>query len=355
MKRVLVLNVAADYGGSETVLRNFFQELEESDVEYVFLLSRDFGELPYKVMIYPWIKKSWFHRLYFDYFVLPRIIRNNKYDSIYSMQNTFPFWLRRANLKKFLLVHQSLQYYEGFINIFTLEGIKLNLRKWLIGPMIKRSIRTSDHIFVQSEWMKQKIIEDSTYSIPPVTIVSTFTISSVTSVYNDNKSGYFYPAGSSLLKNHLFLIGAWIRLQKEYNLNPRLYFTINENDNNFTLRLAKLIKKYDLNIELIGYLSTSEMDRMYTQSILVYPSLIETYAIPLYEGMNYNLIILAIDKDYSSEALMEYPNGFLFSSEKDFIDLVRLLENNQIEYVNKPLNKEKKYPKVSEFISTLIN
>lgn len=355
MNRVLVLNVAADFGGSETVLNNFFLEIENSNLEFDFVLSRNFGHSTENLKIYPWIKKSWLHRLYFDYMYLPKIMKKTKYDAVYSMQNTFPLWLKSSNVKKFLLVHQSIQYYKGAITLFSLEGIKLNIRKWIIGFLINRSLKFTDYVFVQSQWMKRTIVEELKHKAPQIDIVATFNDSSEENSLNKTyKSNYFYPAGSSLLKNHLFLISAWINLRIEYGMNPRLYLTINENDNNTTRRIARLIKKYELNIKLTGYLNHDEMDEIYKKSILVYPSLIETYSIPLYEGKNYNSMILALDRDYSREALLDYPNGYLYSSEKEFIDLIYQLENKQLLYSNEPFKKDKKYPKVSDEISTLI-
>ena len=73
---IMVFDVPAESGGALSILNAFYQEVldnKNENINWIFVLSN----LNYKetenisILNFPWVKKSWFHRLYFDYFVAP--------------------------------------------------------------------------------------------------------------------------------------------------------------------------------------------------------------------------------------------------------------------------------------------
>ena len=88
--RILVYDVAADSGGAVTVLKSFYEEFcRDTENEYVFVLS--VFELPdtehIRVLNYSWVKKSPFHRLYFDHVRAHRLVKEYQIDQVLSLQN----------------------------------------------------------------------------------------------------------------------------------------------------------------------------------------------------------------------------------------------------------------------------
>ena len=74
--KVLVYDVAAEDGGGLFVLKNFYEQVLAypiDGIEWVFMTSIAILEeaTDITVLSYGWIKKSWFHRLFFEKLVLP--------------------------------------------------------------------------------------------------------------------------------------------------------------------------------------------------------------------------------------------------------------------------------------------
>ena len=89
--RVLVYDVAAESGGALSVLEEYYrQHLEDRENHYVYLLStaRLDGAENITVLNHPEVKKSWLHRVLFDLFRLPAILREQRIDEVLSLQNT---------------------------------------------------------------------------------------------------------------------------------------------------------------------------------------------------------------------------------------------------------------------------
>jgi len=117
-KTIMVFDVPAVHGGALTVLEQQYEKAKQnSDKNWIFILSK--AELSetnnIKVLKYPWIKKSWAHRLYFDYFIAHKLVKKYKADEVLSLQNIgVPF----IKIPQSVYVHQSIP----FIDIrFSLE------------------------------------------------------------------------------------------------------------------------------------------------------------------------------------------------------------------------------------------
>ena len=90
--KILVYDVAAEYGGAMTVLRDFYREvLEKSprDIRWVFVVSQPVLEetAQVKILCFGKPKKSRLHRLAFEHLDLPKILAAEKPDAVISLQN----------------------------------------------------------------------------------------------------------------------------------------------------------------------------------------------------------------------------------------------------------------------------
>ena len=95
MQKILVFDVAASSGGALTVLKSFYSEAVcHKNIKWVFVLSDQYVAQTdnVSVKVYSWMKKSRLHRMYFDYFVAPAIVRKEAPEQVLSLQNiNIPF------------------------------------------------------------------------------------------------------------------------------------------------------------------------------------------------------------------------------------------------------------------------
>lgn len=110
---------------------------------------------------------------------------------------------------------------------------------------------------------------------------------------------FLYAATGEPHKNHVNLLEAWKLLASE-GLYPSLCLTISETDYPDLFRMIEQAKvDHRLNILNVPATSRSDMEKLYTQAqALVYPSLLESFGLPLIEANRAGLCIVAAELDY---------------------------------------------------------
>ena len=133
--------------------------------------------------------------------------------------------------------------------------------------------------------------------------ISGFT-SGPTSNGQSKKFDFIYPASGEAHKNHKNLIDAFIILAEEGHF-PSLVLTLDVNKFNDTLKSIELAKDtFKLNILNMGFLPHQELLGIYRSTrYLVYPSLYESFGIPLLEAKQAGLFIVAAELDYVRDSI----------------------------------------------------
>ena len=110
---------------------------------------------------------------------------------------------------------------------------------------------------------------------------------------------FLYVATGEPHKNHVNLLEAWKLLASE-GLYPSLCMTISEADYPGLFRIIAQAKAdHKLNIHNVAAPSWSDMQRLYEQSqALVYPSMVESFGLPLIEATQAGLSVIAAELDY---------------------------------------------------------
>ena len=116
--KIMVFDVPADSGGALSILEEFYKKFKlDKENTYVFVLGC--GVLKnsenIEVLNFPWIKKSWLHRLFFDYFVAPKLVANRGIDRVLSLQNVM---VPRTKIPQTIYVHNALPFSEYRFSIF---------------------------------------------------------------------------------------------------------------------------------------------------------------------------------------------------------------------------------------------
>lgn len=310
--RTIVYDVAASSGGALAILKNAYDEaVRDQSNEYVFLLSTpEFRQTKnVSVLNYPWVKKSWLHRIAFDVLVAPRMVKGWKIDKVISLQST---------MMPFVRLPQTVYFHNPLPKAFTDERFPFRSpgHLWVyqnvIGPIIERAAKRCDELIVQTVWMKNRCVDK--LGIPPDKIQVVPPRSSRRadlSARNDLPPGpleFFYPATSVLFKNHDALFDACSLLEQDFHGRYKLTVTLDRSGDARSRALAEKCREADLPVDFVGWLSASELEERYARSVLVFPSYLETWGLPLVEAQEYGAPIIAADLEYARETCGDYEN-----------------------------------------------
>lgn len=311
--KIIVYDVAAVSGGALTILLNYYyKSILDLDNKYVFIIS-----LPslkstsnVRVLNFPKIKKSRFHRIYFEFFKAHKIVKDENPDRIISLQNLI---IPRIKNKQTIFIYQAIPFSDLKFNILT--DFNLWFYRYIYKWILFRSIKLADRISVQTNWMKQLIVGLGLSSDTSIIVEKPSLISiQDRNIINDNvkMKTFIYPAAGETYKNHMIIIRALTILKSEKQNDYRFIFTVNGRENKYTRLLYNEARKLKLPIDFVGNLDREKIYEILSSSYLVYPSLIESLGLPLLEAMQLKRFIIAIDEPYAIEVLNNYNNAFFF-------------------------------------------
>lgn len=326
--KILVYDVAAEDGGGLFVLNNFYKEVlayNAPDVEWIFIVSTKeiAGCGNVKVLYFPEAKASWGARLKFEYIKLPGLIKKISPDLIISLQN-MP--VKRCDIRQFVYLHQSLQYCPKKFSLIKSEERDLAIRQKFISALIKSAMPKAEKIFVQTKWIKDATVKwlkrdsESVYIVPVCVNTEGIRIKEYRGAQSRT---FFYPARAEIYKNHSLIIEACKILSDKGINDYKIVLTIRPDENAYAQSLASSAE--NLPIEYIGSVDYGEIWDMYSKTILLFPSYLETCGLPLLEARRAGSVILASDMPFSHEALGGYQNACFFSAD-DAVSLAAQME-----------------------------
>jgi len=110
---------------------------------------------------------------------------------------------------------------------------------------------------------------------------------------------FIYIAHGIKYKNHKLLFTVWKKLANEFNLFPILVVTIDKDL--FPELSAEIIElnAMGLNIQNVGQIDKIEINKLYSRAkYLIYPSLTESFGLPLIEAVSFDCKVISIDLPY---------------------------------------------------------
>lgn len=343
--RIVVNDLAASYGGALTILKQFYNYVKDNDREneWIFLLSDKYlSETDnIKIVVYPDVKKSGFHKVYFDFISGKHFIENLKPDVVLSLQNIITFGIK---VPQYTYIHQSIPYQDiKKFSFFKKNEMNIAFCQYVIGAIINLSAKKADGVIVQTEWMKNAVSKKAHINenkiITAFPDVEKFDRSKYN--YNFKNNQFFYPTNNEIYKNIDCIINACNVLNKKDIKDFKVYLTLPKGTINHK------------NIECVGYLDKDKMLKMYASCSLIFPSYIETIGLPLLEAKDIGTVILSSDCPYSRESVGSYSNAYFFDpfNSEDLAELMyKVIANNihrkDFENKNNTENKESSWKKV---------
>ena len=375
IKIVFVNATAATEGGALTILRQFLEGIatySNKNIYYYIFCSLD-ELVSYEsknIKIVNNIKgKKWLDRIKWDLFGLKKWSKKKdiRADLIISFQNTGVRYYK--DIKQLIYLHQSIPFAEDINwDFFNKNERILWFYKNIYKRIIKYSIKDNYYILVQTEWMRNAVINQFGWKPSKVMVIKPnlvkISIEKISNLeFKDRKFHIFYPAHKVIYKNHELIIRALRHIKdqkKKIYDNLMIHFTIDDNlgkDRNDTI--INLIRNLKVNdhIKLEGKLSYKTVLSFYKScNLMLFPSYIESFPLPLIEAASFGIPILAADMDYAREVMVEY-EGVKFLDYKDvklWAKNIIWLYNNRVRYKPYYSNYETSWKDFFKLIDKLI-
>jgi glycosyltransferase involved in cell wall biosynthesis len=347
---MIVVNATAlRFGGALTILSQFINSIENDENKYLVFIhpSLEFDKVSDNITLIKLDKTSFVSRILWDSVGLDKYLKKNSItaDLIISLQNTS---IRTTQPCKHLIyLHQAIPFSDYKWNIFKKSDFNFIIYKYFYAFFIFKYVTQETHFIVQATWLKNTLIDRGIkadkicIARPELNLLPNKSVKP--DVFDNDCYSVFYPASSHDYKNHIELVKA-VFYMKQHALDYKniiFYFTF---DLVKSMSLYKLICLYDLkdNFCFLGELSFDEVVGYYQSvNLVVFPSRLETFGLPLIEAATLGKAVVAIDLPYARDAL----NGYHGASYCKFNDsenwaktILSLIQNIKFEPIPSVLN-----------------
>lgn len=335
-------------GGALTVLKDSLSSFNKlgRQARIIFLVSRegviDETQYPNLTFYYfPKSKSSWLYRLYYEYIHFYFLSRKLKVDSWLSLHDTTPNVVASS---RYVYCHNASVFFK-----FPYSDIFLDPKLFLFSRFYKylysMNIKKNKRVFVQQGWMAEEFVK--MFGLNNLVVASP-DINSPPPVRSGEDCGLmknplklFYPAFPRYFKNHGLILAASSVLQE-----AKFFLSITGKE---TPYIRKVVGGRDFdNCVFLGAMSLPEVYDFYNRcDALVFPSLLETWGLPLTEIKQFNKPIIAADLPYAHETVGDYPFVYWFdpASVDSFVAAVQKLSKG-VEF-DSPKIKKYSFEKIS--------
>lgn len=316
--RIVVSGINMVEGGIFTILHNVLQEfseyIENKDIEIIALVHDaskfDFQNIQF--IEFPKGKKSWFWRIYYEYFYFKKLSKKLQPDIWFSLHDTSP---RVIAKKQFVYCHHPTTFFKPSWKDWKFD-YKIGVFSTVYDCLFRYNIKSNHTVFVQQNWIKTIFqerfnIHNVKVSIPE--FVEEFSTEKIE--LNLSKIHFFYPSFPKSFKNIEYLFEA-IKLLPNTVAN-QCEFHITGLKNNNTKYVSYLNEKYQSSIvNRLELLDKNTMLKYYNSiDYLVFPSKIETWGLPISETKAHYKNMLLANLPYAKETCGNYENVSFFDLE----------------------------------------
>ncbi|MFR0496454.1 glycosyltransferase [Limosilactobacillus reuteri subsp. suis] len=333
--RIVVNDVAAtpDAGGVYSILTDLYNQVKKKDHEneWIFILSGNYfpDTQNIKIVTRPDLKKNKFKKLYFELFNGHKYINDFRPDVYISLQNIATL---KVNAKKQVVyLHQPVPFQEEkHFSFWKKEERKLAFYQYIVGFIIKKSIsKVKPVTIVQTKWMKRAVLKNTKLPIHCIIVNHPFVNKSDSKLYRNQNYNFFYPASGYLYKNQKLIEQATEILNKKGIKKFKINLTLKNNKEN-----------KGENFNYLGHIPREKVLKMYENNVLLFPSYIESFGLPLVEAALKADIILAADTEFAREILNQYQNVYFYkyTDAKKLADLMEKVIKKKIVSNGVPLS-----------------
>ena len=328
--KIVVVDVAFTSGGAEKILLQYYENSKRQiEDEWIYITSNIALEQTANIsnLRYPKAASSHLYRIFFDYIFCPLLIWRLKPDRIVSLQNVEIPWIKTPQS---VYLHMALPFAPVYLSY------RQDKRLWFYQNFYKyrilRMLRRTDEIVVQTGWMKEGCIALANISPEKIVIKQpNVMLDENISYIGGNKPLFVYPANGHFHKNHRVILEAAKFLAKRGIYEYEIAFTLTGNETKNISSIAQVVKRENLPIRFIGTVAYHELQKYYCSRILVFPSYIESFGLPLLEARLAGAPVVAADTPFAQEILDGYLKATFFSYDHGY-DLADIIQKIIISY-----------------------
>lgn len=334
-KKIIIVNGIGLSGGGKLILDQFCCEVEKlENFEVILFVNFDWKTYS-NIKIIREIPSDFVSRLKFNYSGLQKWITNNRISpDIFVSFNNLGVIINNS-IPQILYFHQPLSMIYPWSNIKFLRDRNVWFYSIVFPFVINFFLNKNSNIIVQTGWMKEaffkrfKLKKEQIHVFKPVfELVKTERILKEI----DDKNIFFYPAGYCTYKNHMEIVNAikYIKENSPIHFEKiKVFFTIDEKT-----KLFKEVQRLGLQ-DSFGFLGNIPYDKVcqiyQNTSALLFPSLIESFGLPLLEAANFSLKIITIESSYSREVLNGYQGAVYIPLNSTYLwanEIVKVVDDN---------------------------
>jgi glycosyltransferase involved in cell wall biosynthesis len=273
-----------------------------------------------KLIGFPQAKRSWLHRLWFEWYFFSKISFRLKPSLWLSLHDITP----RVNAsRQAVYCHNPSPFYSMSWREFTLEP-KLFLFSHFYKYLYRMFMHRNNIVIVQQNWLRDnfRILFNHPNIVvarPVLTKDPNLIGQSVRRAINIDSLNpliLLYPSLPRVFKNFEVLCEAISLLPPELSELVELRLTIDGTENSYSGYLWRRFRNIP-NVKFIGLQSHDELNIQYEAcDVVLFPSRLETWGLPISEAKLKHKAILVADLPYAYETVGEYTQvSFLPSDE----------------------------------------
>ena len=322
--------------GGKSILELFFHNFLNSKTKYHFLLDSR-------------LDSKWIQKLKSSNYTF--IKANHKSRTNFYSQNLIKFSsvLCLANIPP--PIYTSVKTFIFFHNCLLLNPLnqKVSIKKRLINFLkfcyIKYYNQKDYHWVVQTQLVKKIIKENLNINLAQISTYPVFKEVFEENHVKKNFNEFVYVSSMVSHKNHKRLIKAFIEAAKNTVKEIKLHLTLNKEE------LPKSVFPKNLKIEFHGTLSMDNVNELYNScEFAIYPSLVESFGLPLIEASNHNCKVIASNLPYVHEIVEPSLTFDPYSVKSISKSILKAIETN-----NLPETKVLVENKLDNFIDFIIS
>lgn len=327
MKKIVISAVNLTEGGVLAILSECLEYLScnlSRSYEIIALVndSRRFDYKGIKFYSFPWAKKSWFMRLYYEYVYFLFFSKKLKPYLWFSLHDITPNVVSDIRA---VYCHNPSPFYKISFRDACLD-FKFALFNLFYRYLYTINIKKNDFVVVQQNVLRDKfrhifkkdrrIVVAHPYINPKVRV----------NPVNQREKIFFYPAFPRVCKNFEVICNAAKILLRQGVCDFQIIFTISGNENRYSRYLYNLFGTIE-NIEFAGYQNREDLLKLYNgASCIIFPSKLETWGVAITEAKYFSKPIFLADLDYAHETIGEYDKVRFFDP-KDPVRLALIMKD----------------------------
>ena len=312
-RHLVVSAVNFSEGGPLTILRECLQAARASlpvewEITAIVHDRRLIDIQGVRLLEFPDSKRSWLRRLYYEFWHFERLSKQLRPDVWFSLHDISP---RVVAGRRVVYCHNASPF-----SRMPLRNLPLDPTQFLFtlfyGYLYRINIHKNDLIIVQQDWMRQAFRR--LYGVKNVAVAYPICAAlPVQEASTDSRCDVFlYPSLPRVSKNFEVLCEAAELLRQKVGASFEVRLTVAGQENPYA---ARLYRRYgaSLVVKFIGRQSPAEMAAQYRQAgTVVFPSLLESWGLPISEGKMWRKTLLLADLPYAHEALGSYDCAAFF-------------------------------------------